>query len=108
MKKLILIAFTLFLGANSVMAQEANKLEDANYVILLDSKVFHYTVDGVAPLQADLTLNNGTVVKTDGSYITKDGDTAKLKDGQCLGMSGTLYKDQETLTKKLVKHMRKS
>ncbi|WGD34629.1 DUF6799 domain-containing protein [Olleya sp. YS] len=108
MKKLILIAFTLFLGANSLIAQESNKLEDANYVILLDSKVFHYTVDGVTPLKADLKLNNETVVKTDGTYVTKDGKSMMLKDGQCLGMSGTLYKDQETLTKKLIKHMRKS
>ncbi|MGB6269098.1 MAG: DUF6799 domain-containing protein [Olleya sp.] len=108
MKKLILIAFTLFLGVNSVMAQEANKLEDANYVILLDSKVFQYTVDGVTPLKADLTLNDGTVVKTDGTYVGKDGKSAMLIDGQCLGMSGALYKDQETLTKKLIKHMKKS
>ncbi len=107
MKKLILIVFTLFLGVNSLMAQDVKQIEDANYVILLDSKVFHYTVNGVEQLKADLTLNNGTVVKTDGTYIT-DKKTLKLEDGQCLGMSGTLYKDQQTLTKKLIKHMKKS
>ncbi|WP_397362644.1 DUF6799 domain-containing protein [Olleya sp. R77988] len=108
MKKLFLIAFTLFLGVNSLMAQESNKLEDANYVILLDSKVFEYTADGVVPLKSDLTLNNGTVVKTDGTYATSDGKSMRLEDGQCLGMSGKLYKDQETLLKKLIKHMKKS
>lgn len=107
MKKLILIAFTLFLGVNSLMAQDAKQIEDAKYVILLDSKVFHYNVNGVEQLKTDLTLNNGTVVKPDGTYIT-DKKTLKLEDGQCLGMSGTLYKDQETLTKKLIKHMKKS
>ncbi|MEM5538638.1 MULTISPECIES: DUF6799 domain-containing protein [unclassified Olleya] len=107
MKKLILIAFTVFLGINTMMAQDAKQIEDANYVILLDSKVFHYTADGVAPLKGDLKLNNGTIVKSDGTYIV-DQKTLQLKDGQCLGMSGTLYKDQETLTKKLMKQMKKS
>lgn len=107
MKKLILIAFTVFLGINTMMAQDAKQIEDSNYVILLDSKVFHYTADGVAPLKGDLKLNDGTVVKSDGTYIV-DQKSLQLKDGQCLGMSGTLYKDQETLTKKLIKQMKKS
>ena len=105
MKKLILIVFTLFVGSASLMAQDANKLEDANYVILLDNKMFHYTAQGVQPLKADLTLNNGTVVKTDGTFVS-DKKSIRLEDGQCLGMSGKLYKDQETLNKKLVKSLR--
>ncbi|QXP58542.1 DUF6799 domain-containing protein [Olleya sp. HaHaR_3_96] len=107
MKKLILIVFTLFLGVNSLQAQDAKTIEDTNYVILLDSKVFHYTADGVAQLKENVTLHNGTVVKTDGTYVT-DKKTLQLKDGECLGMSGTFYKDQETLTKKLIKLMSKS
>lgn len=107
MKKLILIAFTLFLGINTAMAQDAKQIEDANYVILLDSKVFHYTANGVVQLDEAITLHDGTVVETNGTYVNGK-KTGKLEDGQCLGMSGTLYKDQETLTKKLIKLMRKS
>ena len=107
MKKIIFIVLTLFLGVHSLQAQDAKPIEDTNYVILLDSKVFHYTTEGVVQLQEDVTLHNGTVVKTDGTYIT-DKKTLKLEDGECLGMSGTFYKDQETLTKKLIKLMSKS
>ncbi|WP_054850915.1 DUF6799 domain-containing protein [Olleya sp. ITB9] len=107
MKNFIMIAFALFLGLSTVQAQDAKQIEDANYVILLDSKVYHYTATGVEQLRKELKLNNGTLVKTDGTYIT-DKKTLKLEDGQCLGMSGTLYIDQETLNKKLIKYMKQS
>lgn len=44
-------------------------------------------------------------MQSDGTYTTKDGKIMKFEDGQCLGMSGKLYKDQATLTEKLVKEM---
>lgn len=106
MKQIFLFVFALFITTGAVMAQDKMQVEDANYVILLNEKVFHYKKTGVELLKSDLKLNNGTVVKTDGSYITKDGDKMMLKDGQCLGMSGKLYKDQATLSKKLKKEMK--
>ena len=106
MKHLILFVCALFLTTSAVLAQDNSKLEDANYVILLNEQVFHYTKDGVTLLKEDLKLNNDTVVKTDGTYTTKEGKTLQLKDGECLGMSGKLYKDQATLTKKLKKEQR--
>lgn len=106
MKKLLFIAFTLFLGVNSLMAQDAKQIEDSNYVILLDNKVFHYTASGVVILEESLTLNNGTVVKNDGQFVIGN-KSSKLTDGQCIGMSGKLYKSQEALTKKLFKLMKK-
>ncbi|WP_417556821.1 DUF6799 domain-containing protein [Mesoflavibacter zeaxanthinifaciens] len=106
MKQVILLVFALFMTTGAVIAQDKMQVEDANYVILLNEKVFQYKKTGVELLKSDLKLNNGTVVKTDGSYITKDGDKMMLKDGQCLGMSGKLYKDQATLSKKLKKEMK--
>lgn len=105
MKQVILLVFALFMTTGAVMAQDKIQVEDANYVILLNEKVYHYTQNGVELLKSDLKLNNGTVVKTDGTYTTEDGKTMKLEDGQCLGMSGKLYKDQATLAKKLKKEM---
>ena len=90
MKQIFLFVFALFITTGAVMAQDKMQVEDANYVILLNEKVYHYTQSGVELLKSDLKLNNGTVVKTDGSYITKDGNKMMLKDGQCLGMSSKL------------------
>ncbi|WP_336069406.1 DUF6799 domain-containing protein [Mesoflavibacter sp. CH_XMU1404-2] len=105
MKQVILLAFALFMTTGAVMAQDKIQVEDANYVILLNEKVYHYTQKGVEPLKKELKLHNGTIVQTDGTYTTEDGKTMKLEDGQCLGMSGKLYKDQATLAKKLKKEM---
>lgn len=105
MKQVILLVFALFMTTGAVMAQDKILVEDANYVILLNEKVYHYTQKGVEPLKTELKLNNGTIVQTDGTYTTEDGKTMKLEDGQCLGMSGKLYKDQATLAKKLKKEM---
>ncbi len=105
MKKLVLFVFALFVGTASLMAQDAKQIEDSDYVILLDSKVFHYTADGVVLLKEDLKLHDGTVVKTDGTYVT-DKKSLMLKDGQCIAMSGKLYRDQATLSKKLAKKLK--
>lgn len=105
MKKLLLLSFALLFSATTLFAQD-KKVEDSNYVILLNEKVFHYTFDGVVELKSDLKLNNGAVVKADGTYMV-DGKSMTLKDGECLGMSGKKYKDQATLAKKLQKQLKK-
>lgn len=108
MKKLILMSFVFLMSIGTVMAQDKQdkQLEDSNYVILLNEKVFHYTFDGVKPLKGTLKLNNGTVVKEDGTYMVGD-KSMKLADGECLGMSGKKYKSQADLSKKLRKKMKK-
>ncbi|WP_299886511.1 DUF6799 domain-containing protein [uncultured Lacinutrix sp.] len=108
MKKFILMSFIFLLSIGTAMAQEKQdkQLEDSNYVILLDGKVFHYTFEGVKPLAEKLTLNNGTVVNKDGTYMVGDKKMT-LKDGECLGLSGKKYKNQMDLAKRLKKKMRK-
>jgi len=106
MKPIILLVFALFITTEVVIAQDLKQIEDANYVILLNEKVYHYTQKKVKPLKTEIKLNNGTIVQTNGIYTTEDGKTMKLEDGQCLGMSGKLYKNQATLNKKLKKEMK--
>lgn len=108
MKKFILMSFVFLMSLSTAMAQEKQEkqLEDSNYVILLNDKVFHYTFEGVKPLTGTLTLKNGTVVKEDGTYIVDDKKMT-LKDGECLGLSGKKYKSQMDLAKRLKKKMRK-
>jgi len=43
----------------------------------------------VTELTKDVTLKNGTVVKTNGEII-KDGQTIKLKDGQYIDVDGNI------------------
>ena len=100
MKKLGLLVLTILFSSGVLMAQE--KAVDSDYCILLNDKVYHYQKDGVAMLTEDLTLKNGTIVQPDGKLKLKNGKSAKLEDGECIGMSGKRYKDQLTLNKKLL------
>lgn len=100
MKKLVLLAVTLFFASGVVLAQDIAL--DSDYCILLNEKVYHYQEEGVNLLKEDLTLKNGTIVNPDGTLVLKNGKQEKLKDGECIGMSGKKYKDQASLNKKLL------
>ncbi|MGA2090176.1 MAG: DUF6799 domain-containing protein [Endomicrobiales bacterium] len=41
-------------------------------------------------MDSDMIMPNGTVVKTNGTYTLKDGTKKKLKNGQMIGMDGTM------------------
>ena len=100
MKKLVLLVFSLFLTSGMLLAQDISV--DSEYCIMLNEKVYHYQKDGVSLLSDDLILNDGTVVNPDGKLKLKNGKSAKLEDGECIGMSGKRYKDQAALNKKLL------
>jgi hypothetical protein len=42
-------------------------------------------------LEKDMTLNNGTVVRKDGTVKTNTGETFRMKDGDCVSKSGKMY-----------------
>ncbi|MEX1383810.1 DUF6799 domain-containing protein, partial [Lutibacter sp.] len=45
-------------------------------------------------LQDKITLNDGTIVNPDGTYITKDQIRLRLRDGSCLDSDGVLYRNE--------------
>jgi len=45
-------------------------------------------------LQEPITLEDGTIVNPDGSYITGDRDRLRLKDGECLDNNGVKYRNE--------------
>jgi len=45
--------------------------------------------DGTA-LTSDVTLGDGSVLKTDGTVIKKNGMSTSLKDGECINQDGTV------------------
>lgn len=45
--------------------------------------------DGTA-MDADITLNNGTQIKTDGTVIMKDGSQMMLEENECINKDGLL------------------
>ncbi|MBL7922377.1 MAG: hypothetical protein JNJ40_18825 [Bacteroidia bacterium] len=42
------------------------------------------------PITADITLTNGSTIKSDGTVITKDGTSFTLKEGECVDKNGAM------------------
>lgn len=107
MKNIFLVLFFAFLSVGSIYAQDKNKIEDTNYCILLDEKIFVQQDGEITQLSEAFTLKNGTVLQPDGSYQLSNNTKAKLKDGECLGFSGKFYESQEKLNAALLKMYKK-
>ena len=94
MKKVLvsLFAITLTLG---VFAQDSttNKMapkQNHEGVIMKDGKLLMMKNGQTTQLTTDLTLDNGTIVTANGTVKMKDGTTSALKEGDYVGMDGTI------------------
>ena len=99
MKKLILLMAVLFVSTSALVAQE--KLLDQDYCIMQDNEVVMYTNGIPKTITSAVTLKDGSVVQPDGSYTCSKNKNFKLKEGECLGMSGKKYASEEKLFQKL-------
>lgn len=88
------------------MAQEKHQIKDQDRdrdrIILVDGDVLQIRDRDQIRLKDKITLNDGTVVNADGTYI-KDKDRLRLRDGSCLDMDGTLYADEYSYLQKTKK-----
>ena len=105
MKKSLLLLLVTFVSIGSLKAQDT--IVDSDYCIFQDETVVQYVEGKPTTITAAVTLKNGTRVNPDGSYTTSKGKSSKLKDGECLGMSGKKYKSEEALFMHLQKEKKK-
>lgn len=99
MKSLFLsmVAVALSFGAfaqDTTLSQnpptEQQQTQKKDMYVFKDSKVWEVKDGKIAELAKDVTLANGTVVKTTGEVVTKDGQTSALKDGQYIDVDGNI------------------
>lgn len=50
-------------------------------------------------LTTDVTLDNGTMIKTDGTVIKKDGSRMMMKEGECVNKSGKIKDMKDSKSK---------
>lgn len=96
MKKLIVLVAACIFTIN-VMAQDTKSSSSQNAPAVKGLKYCAELKDGAITmtqdknvLTVDVTLANGTTVKTDGTVITKDGTQTILKNGECVDNTGNL------------------
>ncbi len=100
MKKVILLISILFIATGPLTAQD-DKLVDQDYVIMQDGEVVKYTKGQPATIKEAVSLKDGSIVQPDGNYVCPKNKNFKLKEGECLGMSGKKYASEDKLFQKL-------
>ncbi|NRD22608.1 hypothetical protein HNV10_05110 [Winogradskyella litoriviva] len=98
MKKIVLTIAFVVLGATAIIAQERDQDriqdQDRTKLVMVNGEMLEVRERAHLRLQNDVTLNDGTVVSVDGTYLTKDKDRLRLKDGQCLDNDGIMYRNE--------------
>ena len=97
MKKLITFAIALFsitaFAQDSKMEKKATT-QNVKYAHecywMKDGTMIHCMGEKNEPMKANVTLKNGTVISTAGSIKTKDGNTTKIENGQCVTLMGSI------------------
>lgn len=88
---LITACFAFAVISNSFAGDE--KMTKKDHIMMKDGKVWVQKDGNVSELTSNLTLENGTVVKTDGTVTAKDGESMTLKNGDAINMKGKQLKD---------------
>jgi hypothetical protein len=60
---------------------------------MIDGNVYQIRNQEQVQVKEQMKLNNGTVVNPDGTYQVKNQKQMRLKDGECINMSGEMYKN---------------
>jgi len=96
MKKVFFLAAFIALGATALTAQDQDKVQDRDQdrLMLVDGDVLQIRDRDQIRLQDPITLNDGTVVYPNGSYLTRDRIRLQLKDGECLDNDGVKYRNE--------------
>ncbi|MBK8088499.1 MAG: hypothetical protein IPK31_11405 [Chitinophagaceae bacterium] len=104
MKKMFFILASALLIAGAGVAQDQiqqkdklqkrDRIHQEDHLMLKDGKLYQVKQGVQSQVQAQVTLQNGTVCNPDGTYQLKDRNQLRLRDGECLDMEGNRYMNQ--------------
>lgn len=90
MKKLAMFLIFIVLGTLGLVAQD----KDRDRIILLDGEVLQIRDHDQILLIDKITLNDGTIVNPDGTYLTRNKEKFRLRHGSSIDMDGVLYRNE--------------
>lgn len=98
MKKIFFLIVFVVIGTITIIAQDLDQIQDQDRdqvrLMLVDGDVLQIRDQDQIRLQTKLTLNDGTEINPDGSYITQDRLRLRLRDGECMDMDGIKYRNE--------------
>jgi uncharacterized protein YdeI (BOF family) len=81
-------------GTSTTSPTEQTQQQQKDMYVFKNSKMWSVKNGNITALANDVTLSDGTVVKTTGE-ITKNGKTEALKDGQYIDADGNIGETTE-------------
>src|SRR5262245_42976665 len=94
--RIVAILALLIVGAGAPLVSAA----DLDGVMMKDGKMMMMKAGQASgPMDKEMTMSNGTKVKSDGSMTMKDGKTMMMKNGQMMTMDGKMT-DSKPMEKK--------
>lgn len=90
MKKLAMFLIFIVLGTLGLVAQD----QDRDRIILIDGDVLQIRDYDQIRLINKITLNDGTIVNPDGTYLTRNKEKFRLRNGSSIDMDGILYRNE--------------
>ncbi|WP_299215284.1 DUF6799 domain-containing protein [uncultured Aquimarina sp.] len=78
------------------------------HYIKISGKVYQVTNGSQKPLRTNLDLGNGIVVDPYGIYQESGKEQVRLKDGECINLSGVKFENSSDQRKILVKNIKKT
>ena len=101
----LLIMVVCFAASNSYAQTKAKPAMMKDCCMMKDSKMMCVKNGKTMPMEKDMTMKNGTTCMVNGECVMKDGTKMKMKEGDCMDMSGKMadcgmMKDAKTGTVK--------
>ncbi len=98
MKKIMLLAAFVVLGATMLTAQERDQDriqdQDRTKLVLVNGEMLELQDRAQLRLKEKQTLADGTIVHPDGTYQTRNGERLRLQEGECLDGDGIKYRNE--------------
>ncbi|MBT8314328.1 MAG: hypothetical protein KJP26_07685 [Maribacter sp.] len=98
MKKIMLLAAFVVLGATMLTAQERDQDriqdQDRTKLVLVNGEMLELQDRAQLRLKEKQTLADGTIVHPDGTYQIRNGERLRLQEGECLDGDGIKYRNE--------------
>ncbi|WP_242158907.1 DUF6799 domain-containing protein [Aestuariivivens sediminis] len=91
MKKIILWVVLVVFNTTALLPQDKVQERDRDRIMLVDGDVLQIRDRDHIRLKDKITLNDGSIVNPDGTYLTRNGVQLRLKDGECLDNDGIIF-----------------
>ena len=104
----VLMMVVCFMATNLSAQTKAKPAMMKDCCMMKDSKMMCVKDGKTMPMKKEMTMKNGTKCMTNGECVMKDGTKMKMKEGECMDMSGMMsdcgmmMKDAKAGTKKKI------